>query len=301
MILRLDPGIPLVWRTPDSIQLGIDRPLAVFPGVTPALEQVVVALRTGIPPSAALLIGENAGACAAEINALLRALRPALLRVAAPERPARHPPATATATATATVCVDGDGPTAQRIRVMLQDLGFVIGARTPDAESGAALAVIVGHYVLEPERHGHWLRRDIPHLPVVFSDTEIRLGPLVEPGIGPCLYCLELRHLDDDPAWPAMAGQLLNREAPTETPRNSIETATRVAGIVADRLHTGQNSLAATTLLVDADTRRVRRRANQPHERCGCRSLPENVTVLAGRAGADRKRPNSTTTAGVPA
>jgi bacteriocin biosynthesis cyclodehydratase domain-containing protein len=295
MILRLDPGIPLVWRTPDSIQLGIDRPLAVFPGVTPALEQVVVALRTGIPPSAALLIGENAGACPAEINALLRALQPALLRVAAPARPA---PKQAGDT---TVCVDGTGPTAQRIRMMLHDLGFVIEAHAPDADSHAAFAVIVGHYVLEPKRHGHWLRRDIPHLPVLFSDTQIRLGPLVEPGIGPCLYCLELRHLDDDPAWPAMAGQLLNREAPTETPRNSIETATRVAGIVADRLHFGQNGLAATTLLVDAETRRVRRRANQPHARCGCRSLPENVTVLAGRAGADRKRPSSATTAGVPA
>jgi bacteriocin biosynthesis cyclodehydratase domain-containing protein len=299
MILRLDPGIPLVWRTPDSLQLGIDRPLAVFTGVTPALEQVVAALRIGIPPSAALLIGEDAGAYPAEINALLRVLRPALLRVPAPGRSSR--PA-ATAAEPSIVCVDGNGPTAERIADMLKDLGFEVEAAAAGteagAETGAALAVIVGHYVLEPERHGHWLRRDIPHLPVLFSDSQIRLGPLVEPGIGPCLYCLELRHVDDDPAWPAMAVQLVNREARTENVRNSLETATRVAGIVADRLDAGRNGLAATTLLIDAQTRRVKRRANLPHERCGCRSLPENVTVLAGRAGADRRRPSSVTAAG---
>ena len=92
--------------------------------------------------------------------------------------------------------------------------------------------MLVGHYVLEPARHRRWLRRDIPHLPVVFSDGEIRVGPLVEPGHGPCLYCLELARVDEDPAWPAIACQLVGRDAPTETARASIDVATHVAGLV---------------------------------------------------------------------
>lgn len=290
MILQLNPRIPLVWRTPDTIQIGVDRPLGVFPGMTTALERVVVALRAGVPRSGALLLGQDSGASEAEINALLRTLRPALLDAAGIAPSWAEP---------AVVCVDGCGPTTDRIRSMVGDLGVTIA---PDAPAGppAALAVIVGYYVLEPERHGRWLRRDIPHLPVVFSDTEIRVGPLVEPGTGPCLYCLELAHIDADPAWPALAVQLLRRDAPTETPRRSIEVAARVAGIVQDRLRAGTSPLAGASLAIDAQTGVVRRRAHRPHERCACQAPPGNVTALAESAVASPRRPSSAATVGAP-
>jgi hypothetical protein len=34
MILRLDPRFPMVWRTPTSVQLGIDPPLVILDPVT---------------------------------------------------------------------------------------------------------------------------------------------------------------------------------------------------------------------------------------------------------------------------
>ena len=299
MILRLDPRYPLVWRSPDTIQLGIDRPLAIVPGVTAPLETVIAALRVGVPWSGALMLGRQAGASDAATTALVRALAPALVGPnPAPPGPA-DPPVTATwftrgptrrpagEGPLAEVAVDGAGPTADRIRGMLVDLGFTL-TRPGRGEPEPQLAVIVDHFVLAPERHGRWLRRDVPHLPVLFSDTEARIGPLVEPGAGPCLTCLELERVDADPAWPAIATQLLHRTAPTETARLSIEVAATVVGIVHDRLVNTSNEFAAASLAIDAESLSVRRRAHRPHERCGCRFLPENVIVLAGNAAGFR-------------
>lgn len=290
MVIRLNPRYPLVWRSPDTIQLGIDRPVVVLPGLTAALENVIAALRGGVPRAGAVMLGRQAGASDAEISALLRALRPALESTSATT-------AETVLAAPSAVCVDGQGPTADRIRGLLGDLGIPAQATLDDL----GLAVVVGHYALEPERHGRWLRRDIPHLPVVFSDSEVRVGPLVEPGTGPCLYCLELAHVDEDPAWPAIACQLLTRAAQTETARISIDVAARVAGLVQDRIVSGRSELAGTSLAIDAATGELRRRAHRPHERCGCRSLPGNVTALAGSAAARRLPPNSARGVDVPA
>jgi bacteriocin biosynthesis cyclodehydratase domain-containing protein len=277
MVLRLDPRVPLVWRTPDSIQLGIDRPLAVI-DVTPALERVVAALSAGVPREGAFLLGKQAGASEPEIDGLLRALGPVLLTGPISEPPSAGP-----------VCVDGSGMTADRIRALLRQLDIpVLGGEAGEA----ALAVIVGHYVLAPERYGRWLRRDTPHLPVVFSDTEVRFGPIVEPGAGPCLGCLELSHIDDDPVWPAIAVQLLLRRAPTETARLSIQVASRVVRMIENRLVGVQAKGDGLSYAADAATGVVRRRVHRPHERCGCRSLPESESVRGELAAAPRIPPN---------
>lgn len=328
MVIRLDPKYPLVWRSPDTIQFGIDRPVLVLPGITRAQEHVLAALRGGVPHAGAVMLGRKAGGAPDDILAFLHALGP-VLETTAPDitAPATTGAAIETVSQAArdsasgavptTVYVDGAGPTADRIRGLLRDLGISTWLTGTDPD----LAVVVGHYVLEPARHRRWLRRDIPHLPVVFSDGEIRVGPLVEPGSGPCLYCLELDRVDEDPAWPAMACQLLSRDAPTETARASIDVATRVAGLVQDRLAPHRLALhrlapsrpelsatglpahehSATSLAFDAATGEVRRRVHRPHVRCGCRSLPGNVIVLVGSAAARPPQPSSGRAVVVPA
>lgn len=299
MVIRLDPRYPLVWRSPDTIQFGIDRAMLVLPGVTRAQEHMLEALRGGVPRDGAVMLGRQAGADPDDIAAFLHALAPVLesTTLEAPARGHRAQEATPLETGPGIVYVDGTGRTADRIRGLLHDLGIA----TRIADTDPDLAVVVGHYVLEPARHRRWLRSDIPHLPVVFSDSEIRVGPLVEPGLGPCLHCLELDRVDADPAWPAMACQLLGRQATTEAARAGIEVATRVAGLVQDRLRTGHRELSAASLAFDAGTGEVRRRAHRPHERCGCRSLPENVTALGGNAAAGQPSPSSARAASVPA
>jgi bacteriocin biosynthesis cyclodehydratase domain-containing protein len=279
MTLRLDPRYPVVWRSPDIIQVGVDRPLAVITAMSPGLERVLAALFVGVPRSGALMIGREGGASDEAILGLLRALRPALLVTAETvPGPARVSEPAAEAP-TPGIRVDGSGLTADLLRTLIGTLGLPLAAAD---DPGTGLAVVLGHFALEPERHGRWLRRDIPHLPVVFSDEEVRIGPLVEPGVGPCLYCLELAHLESDPSWAAVACQLLSRRAPTETPRAGIEVAALVAGISHDRLVLGRSTLTESALVFDAASGTLTRRGCRPHERCGCRTVPGNVTALPG-------------------
>ena len=288
MTLRLDPRHPVVWRSPRSIQIGIDHPLVVITALSDGLERVLAALAAGVPRSGALMIGREGGASDEAILGLLRALRPALLVTGeALPGPAPLPAERAEPDVPPAVCVDGSGPTGALIGSLLGTLGLrLTGADDP----GTGLAVLVGHYALEPERHGHWLRRDVPHLPVVFSDSEVRIGPLVEPGEGPCLSCLELAHLDSDPAWAAIACQLLSRQAPTETPRTALDVAALVAGLAHDRLVLGRSALTASALVFDGGSGAPTRRGYRPHERCGCRTVPGNVTTLPGAGRSDPVR-----------
>jgi hypothetical protein len=48
----------------------------------------------------------------------------------------------------------------------------------------------------------------IAHLPVVLDEDRVRVGPLVIPGLTPCLTCHDLHRTDWDHAWPALLPQL---------------------------------------------------------------------------------------------
>ncbi len=46
-----------------------------------------------------------------------------------------------------------------------------------------------------------WVARGIPHLPVTITPARVAVGPLVVPGRGPCLDCLDRVRADLDPSW----------------------------------------------------------------------------------------------------
>jgi hypothetical protein len=298
MVLRLDPLIPQVWRSPDVVQFGIDRPLALITDVSTADERMVEALAGGVTRSGLSMIGRHAGTTEAEVVRLLAALRPVLL----PRKPVSNEPSPR-------IVIDGGGRTTDHLAIMLQAGGCVVnGDSGPDT---ADLAVVVAHYAIAPERFGVWLRRDIPHLAIVFGDRDVRIGPLVEPGITPCLYCVELAHTDDDPAWPAMAAQLYTRTAPAETPVTSAEVAALAARAILTHIGRGADvdrndrdsdsdrgadndprALAARSIRIDGETGEASVREHQPHADCGCQSLPGNVMVLAPRRAAGQSPTN---------
>ena len=94
-------------------------------------------------------------------------------------------------------------PLSRAIAVVLADLGF--GHLDPP-EPDLLLVVSCGEPARtvfdEAQRHG------ITHLMVVTDEDRIRVGPLVVPGITPCLTCLDLHREDWDHAWPALVPQL---------------------------------------------------------------------------------------------
>jgi hypothetical protein len=68
--------------------------------------------------------------------------------------------------------------------------------------------VLVAVGAIHPDAGEPWLRRGIPHLPVVVQDHRVQVGPLISRDAGPCLACMDLHRRDKDAAWPLLQSQL---------------------------------------------------------------------------------------------
>ncbi len=315
MALALDPALPLLWRSPTTVQIGLDRPAVVLTGVTTADERMLWALRLGISRSGLTMIAASAGGTDDDVVALLDAVSDALV----PGPPSPRP--------VGRVVLEGDGPCADRLAPAIAAAGHTLvqrGSAAPTPEGNAAsdategagagaagaageppgphtantaeadLAVVVARYAVRPGVYGYWARRDIPLLAVVFSDRWVQVGPLVVPDVGPCLHCVDRHRTDADAAWPALASQLAGRPAPTESsPLTLLEASALVARAADAWLAEGRNPLAGCSLLLDGRTGRLSRREWQPHPECGCRALPGSATAPGQPSDADR--PRSTT------
>ncbi|WP_394768053.1 hypothetical protein [Lacisediminihabitans sp.] len=258
MVLRLDPRLPLLWRTPSSLQFGVDAPRVVLEEVSAADERMIAALLVGVSRSGLDMIAASAGGGHDEVGLLLDRLGPALVAAAEDAPPGR-------------VTVVGDGPAAEHIAHLLRRSNVAV---VPDGDE-ASLVVIVAGYVIPPELHGRWLGRDLPHLPVVFGDEAVRIGPLVEPGIGPCLWCVELARTDADPAWPAIATQLLGRRSSAEGALLVEEVAVSVARLVLERIARPEEREPggpATSLAIGTADGERRSAVWWPHPDCLCRA-----------------------------
>lgn len=253
MVLKVRADVPLVWRSPSSLQFGVDLPRVVLHDVDAASERMISALVGGISRSGFDMMARSAGITAEAAAELLSRLDAVLEREAA-----------APAAARARVAVSGEGTLANEVRRVLEAERVLAGSD----EGSPGLAVVVAGWVISPEDHGRWLRRDIPHLPVVVADAGVTVGPLVEPGIGPCLYCVQLSRTDDDPAWPAIATQLWNRPAPAMTPLAVAEAASFIARRAGERLTSGPGEAISWRLAGDGGA--VTARAWARHAQCRC-------------------------------
>ena len=87
-MLRLAPSHPPLWRTPDSVQFGIDdeRPLT---GLHPWQERLLDALVGGIPDARLAPLATELGASVAEAERFLHRIQDALATDASPAPPVR--------------------------------------------------------------------------------------------------------------------------------------------------------------------------------------------------------------------
>ena len=255
MVLKITHGVPMVWRTPTSVQFGVDAPVIVE-GVTPGVERVLAALRAGISASGLEMLARDAAVPARELRSLLHRLEPAMTP---------RPPAPA-----GRVLVTGGGPLAIMVAALLREGGVL--ARSDEA--APAIAVLVADWVLGPDEAARWLRRDIPHLPIVVTDTSIDVGPFVEPGGGPCVYCVHLTRTDADPAWPAVAAQLLGRAGPENSQLTRLAAACFATRRIMARLSSGASATASAWHIAD-EGGTVSAWTARTHPRCSCAAPPE--------------------------
>ena len=266
MVLQLLPATPMVWRTPTSVQFGVDAPVVVDE-VGPGTERLLAALRSGVSPSGYAMLARDAGVTPPDAEALLDRLAPVLVPVRTPTLT----PASADGAAGHAVLVTGSGPFAETLAALLSDDGLL--AR-PD-ERSPALVALVSDWVVPPDDAAHWLRRDVPHLPVVATDRSVSIGPFVEPGRGPCVYCVQLARTDADAAWPAVATQLWGRPAAAH-PRITVMTvATFAARRIATRLADGPSD-APTAWRVSDRGAAISAATTRLHPRCSCAAPPES-------------------------
>lgn len=288
MILRIDPSIPRVWRSPHTIQFGIDHPLAVVDSISTGHERILDALSVGAPLDGLRAIASHHGLTHRDLDDLTRALAGVLVASAADDTTTTPPPFR--------VSLTGSTPTAHELARLLTAEGVTVTRHTELTALRSArtdLAIAVGHYVLHPELHASWLRRDIPHLPVVWGDAGVRIGPLIEPGHGPCLHCLERHHTDADPQWPVIASQLLDRTSALENPLRAADAAVIASRLALERLRGKPGRAVATS--VDADGARHDEESPERHPECGCHGLADVIDMPVDRP-RERAQPRTATT-----
>ncbi|MEY2698366.1 MAG: hypothetical protein RL720_322 [Actinomycetota bacterium] len=271
-MLKLNSDLPLVWRTPTSLQIGIDNPRALLPQLYPAEERFISALRTGFGDASLQTVANECGLTSDECSAFLRALGPALIPTSAQT--------------SWRISLDGSGPLVDSLGLLLIASGHRV-VRASAAVSGKTdLAVVVGDYALEPHRPSGWLSRDIPHLPVVFTDESVRIGPLLgtRPAsltpaeLLPCEQCIELTHRDKDACWVAMVSQLVGTPAPSQTPLLNAE----ISGLIARWVQTpdAHPISSNTAIRINAKDGSKETLTFALHPDCACQALPRNVSVL---------------------
>jgi hypothetical protein len=348
MHLQIKPGLRTAWRGPDAVQFGMEPGRgAVVEGLTALDRGLVEQLEEGVD-DAALPTDGPAGERARRLLALLRAGDVLLTRRSGRGVLARVGSAAQRLAPDAAVwgivhAGDGDGweLIADRGRREVQVIGtgrlaanladtltaagvgsvldltappasWPLGSfrATPGGPSGRRpdLVVLVRAAAADSVAAGRLLAADVPHLSVVVREAGLIVGPLVLPGAGPCLRCLDLHRTDRDPAWPRLLAQLPGRA----TPADAGETASSQLGaaLAALQVLAHLDGLAApgpaggagapprpasvgATLEVDLPDGLVSRRPWPVHPACGCSwptttARPPNTSrrTAGGGAGA---------------
>ena len=177
--LRLLPGLRLVRRDADHVQLGVDPPRCAVLRDLPEVRRLVSDLAVGHRPDDP---GPEEGrALAAIIDAGL------LVADDAAERRAR--------VAQARVRVDASPEVAAAVTVLLEAAGVPVADRPvrPD------VVLLVSQGEVPRSRLDPLVRDEVPHLLVRDHGHEIVVGPFVLPGQTACLRCVDCHLGDLDP------------------------------------------------------------------------------------------------------
>jgi bacteriocin biosynthesis cyclodehydratase domain-containing protein len=128
--------------------------------------------------------------------------------------------------------------------------------------------------VVDPVRATTVLASGVPHLSLVVREADVLVGPLVVPGRGPCLRCLELHRADTDPAWPALVARLTLDLV--RAPRTATEVpvlagvAAHLGAAVALAQLDGAPPTPGSTWSVALPDAVPRGRVWERHPQCGC-------------------------------
>lgn len=264
--LLLRPGVPVVRRDADTLQVGLTPPrVAQLPDL-PEVRALLDALRAGADP------GELPEAAARALETLLAA------GLAFAGTPATASDRTV---AQAQYGIDGVRRLATRAghrvgvraagppRAIVTDLLALTGLEVDDASPSVWLVVAPGPIVRETI--DPLVRAGAPHLLVSGDAGSRRIGPFVEPGRTACLRCVDAHEAEADPRRPFLVEQAALASAGDE-PVDPVLDRLALAWAVRDlcRYLEGDepSTWSATVDLGPTDAPRLVRWLRHPH--CGC-------------------------------
>jgi hypothetical protein len=155
--------------------------------------------------------------------------------------------------------------------------------RAPLPAAPPDLVVLAAMGALHADTGEPWLRRGIPHLPLVVQAHRVQVGPLITGGAGPCLSCMDLHRRDRDAAWPAVLSQLspvwpLRPEALVNA---EVTLSTMSIGVAAMIVHTcldGQPVPDDVSLELSLPWPAILSRRWFPHSFCQCTAEQRTMT-----------------------
>ncbi len=167
------------------------------------------------------------------------------------------------------------------------------------------LVLLTDALVVDPVLVQGLMRARAAHLPVRLRDGNGVVGPLVLPGMTPCLRCIDRTRADADPGWPAIACQLTGRAGRASGP--VLRMTAGVAATQVDRIVGACDAAAASsaaapeslgcTLEVGTDRCGVATRRWTMHPACGCgRARPDERRSDGMGSGPDRPGQREDTT-----
>jgi len=293
-MLRLASSHPPLWRTPSSLQLGVDDAIRLD-AVRPWQERLLDALGAGIPDAMLMPLARSFGASDAEVTAFTARIEHALRRDAG-ARLAVQVEVSDRLSAAERDALDAGWEAAGLDRVAVRTW-----AADPP-QRGIPMIVVVDR-ILDPRRAARLVQADVTHLPVALAGDRVHVGPLVVPGRTACTACLHTRRSESDPDWPLLAAQLLGREPVRTDNALLVESALLAGRLLRDQLAgiavdpDDERGRASVSVGLSAGHARREWRAHRPHERCLCRSPGGTATVAAGETPT---APTSSPTASAP-
>lgn len=279
---RLNPFLTVVVRPPTLVQLGasatgapvLQPPPWLAPDAVAGLLRWMQVFRT---PRELERRSADLGMAAGDVDELLAALRGhGLLENEPPRSPLE-------------VHLHGRGPVADAVLGELASLdGVRVSAGTARSWSpagrGVDLVVLSDFLSPDPVLVARLMLERVPHMPVVLRDGIGVIGPLVLPGAGPCLRCLDRNRSDADPGWPTLACQLFGRAgraSPQVLRMTAAIAADQVAAVAAGRWDSADTpDVLGCTLEVEGSAIAVRRWFMHPG--CGCGLTTPAANEAAG-------------------
>jgi len=147
--------------------------------------------------------------------------------------------------------------------------------RSVDPPARPDLVVLAAVGAIHADAGEPWLRRGIPHLPLVVQAHRVQVGPLITGGAGPCLSCMDLHRRDRDAAWPALLSQLspmwpLRPGAPVNLESTLSAMTIGVAAMIVHTCLDGQPVPGDVSLELSLPWPAILSRRWFRHPLCGC-------------------------------